>query len=71
MKKFTLLGPSQGYAYSVYDETGKLIGMLESITIRISGKILKPIVEIKKQDGSTEEGFIDSLSCSGTIVPKS
>lgn len=71
MKKFTLLGPFNGYAYSVYDENGTLIGMLESLTIRISGKILKPIVEIKKVDGSVEEGFIDNISCSGTIVPKS
>jgi len=69
MKKFTLLGPTNGHAYSVFDENGKLIGMLESLTIRISSKILKPIVEIKKQDGSTEEGFIDNLSVSGTIVP--
>lgn len=70
MKKFTLLGPTQGCAYEVYDENGKLIGTLESLVVRISSKVLKPIVEIKKLDGSTEEGFIDNLSCSGTIVPK-
>lgn len=70
MKKFTVFGSLPGHAYYVYDENGQLIGTLESLVIRISGKILKPIVELRKQDGSVEEGFIDNLSCSGTIVPK-
>lgn len=67
MKTFKVVGRDTTAAYEVYDEDGKLVGLLDTITIRISSKKLRPIVTIMKNDGTSEEGFIDNLTMSGTI----
>ena len=67
MKTFTLQGNGPTHFYTVTDENGNAIGFVADITIRISSKKMRPIVEITKNDGTTEEGFIDNLTMSGTI----
>ena len=67
MKTFKVVGRDMTAAYEVHDEKGNVVGFLSDITIRISSKKLRPIVTIMKTDGTTEEGFIDNLTMSGTI----
>jgi sporulation protein YlmC with PRC-barrel domain len=67
VKKFKVVGRDITSTYEVYDEDGKLVGLLDTITLKISSKKLRPIVTIMKNDGTTEEGFIDNLTMSGTI----
>jgi hypothetical protein len=68
MKKFKLIGKDKTH-YVVVDENGQPIGYLDELNIRVSNKELRPLVVIVKHDGTVEEGLIDSLEVSGTIVP--